>query len=189
MKRLLFGAALALATFSARAQVRFATSGHLDIESQPSMGFELPDYLGTGDSVRVVSPQPTANPHHLSDNMRRNFVYVSYPAYRGQVAGNGWVLRHYLVSTMDSTLLPTAAVPARTYTTTKVVTTRRYVPVTEANRSYGEGGKVVHVVATGSAAPRAAASSARSYSTGPRGGCYYLSSSGKKVYVDHSYCK
>ncbi|MCW3074266.1 MAG: hypothetical protein JWP69_1335 [Flaviaesturariibacter sp.] len=31
-------------------------------------------------------------------------------------------------------------------------------------------------------------SSARNYITGPRGGCYYLTSSGNKVYVDHSYC-
>jgi len=29
----------------------------------------------------------------------------------------------------------------------------------------------------------------RTYQRGPRGGCYYLGSSGKKVYVDHSYCK
>lgn len=28
----------------------------------------------------------------------------------------------------------------------------------------------------------------RTYIRGPRGGCYYLSSSGRKVYVDHSYC-
>lgn len=28
----------------------------------------------------------------------------------------------------------------------------------------------------------------RTYFRGPRGGCYYLSSSGKKVYVDHSHC-
>lgn len=31
-------------------------------------------------------------------------------------------------------------------------------------------------------------SSARTYYRGPRGGCYYLSSSGGKVYVDRSYC-
>ncbi len=29
----------------------------------------------------------------------------------------------------------------------------------------------------------------RTYAKGPRGGCYYLNSSGKKTYVDHSYCK
>ncbi len=28
----------------------------------------------------------------------------------------------------------------------------------------------------------------RTYTRGPRGGCYYLSPSGKKVYVDHSMC-
>jgi hypothetical protein len=28
----------------------------------------------------------------------------------------------------------------------------------------------------------------RIYTTGPRGGCYYLSGSGRKVYVDHSLC-
>lgn len=30
---------------------------------------------------------------------------------------------------------------------------------------------------------------AREYITGPKGGCYYINSSGKKVYVDHKYCK
>lgn len=181
MKRLLLVVALALSTFAAQAQVRYATGGHLAIQTQPSMGFELPAYLGAGDSAQVVSPQPSDNPRHLSENMRRNFVYVSYPAYRDQQAGTGWVLRHYLVSTRDSTLLPVAAVPARTYTTTKVVTTRRYVPVTEATRPYAETGKVNRVVVAGSAA--------RSYYSGPRGGCYYLSAAGKKVYVDRSYCK
>jgi len=29
----------------------------------------------------------------------------------------------------------------------------------------------------------------RTYRRGPRGGCYYLTSSGKKVYVDHGLCK
>lgn len=28
----------------------------------------------------------------------------------------------------------------------------------------------------------------REYHRGPRGGCYYINSKGKKVYVDHSYC-
>ena len=31
--------------------------------------------------------------------------------------------------------------------------------------------------------------SARTYLKGPKGGCYYLNSSGNKTYVDHSYCK
>ena len=30
--------------------------------------------------------------------------------------------------------------------------------------------------------------SGRTYQKGPRGGCYYLSSSGSKVYVDHKFC-
>ena len=29
----------------------------------------------------------------------------------------------------------------------------------------------------------------RNYITGPKGGCYYIDSRGKKVYVDHSYCR
>jgi hypothetical protein len=33
-----------------------------------------------------------------------------------------------------------------------------------------------------------AASSIGAYTTGPRGGCYYVNSKGKKVYVDHSKC-
>jgi len=32
-------------------------------------------------------------------------------------------------------------------------------------------------------------SSGRQYHTGKKGGCYYYSNSGKKVYVDHSYCR
>lgn len=31
-------------------------------------------------------------------------------------------------------------------------------------------------------------SSSRNYITGPRGGCYYINSSGKKTYVDRSLC-
>jgi hypothetical protein len=31
-------------------------------------------------------------------------------------------------------------------------------------------------------------SSGRTYITGPRGGCYYINSSGNKTYVDHSFC-
>lgn len=27
------------------------------------------------------------------------------------------------------------------------------------------------------------------YITGPRGGCYYVSNKGEKVYVDHRYCQ
>lgn len=122
---------------AAHAQVRFAAHSHLPIESQPKMGYELPAYLGSGDSVRVVTPQPTANPHHISAAMRRNFVFVRYPAYRDQAAGTGWVLRHYLVSTFDSTLLPVAALPAQTHTTTKVVTTRRAVRPGTAPRRKG----------------------------------------------------
>ena len=41
--------------------------------------------------------------------------------------------------------------------------------------------------------PRPAASrtsrTTREYILGPRGGCYYLSPSGRKVYVDHAYCR
>lgn len=29
----------------------------------------------------------------------------------------------------------------------------------------------------------------RTYYTGPKGGCYYLSGSGRRVYVDHSFCR
>lgn len=39
---------------------------------------------------------------------------------------------------------------------------------------------------TSATAPTAAA--ARTYQKGPRGGCYYLNSSGTKVYVDHKFC-
>lgn len=32
-------------------------------------------------------------------------------------------------------------------------------------------------------------SSGRTYHLGPKSGCYYYSGSGKKVYVDHSFCR
>jgi hypothetical protein len=129
MKILLPGAALVLLALTTRAQaVRYSTQGHLAITSQPGLGHELPAYLGLGDSVQLVSSPPTANPNHISANMQRQFVYVRYPAYRAQPAGQGWVLRHYLVGTADSTLLPMAAQPAQTWRITKVVTTKRYVP-------------------------------------------------------------
>ncbi len=37
--------------------------------------------------------------------------------------------------------------------------------------------------------PTAKTASGRTYQKGPRGGCYYLNTSGNKVYVDHSNCK
>ena len=36
--------------------------------------------------------------------------------------------------------------------------------------------------------PPASTPAARAYYTGPRGGCYYLTASGRKQYVDHSFC-
>lgn len=38
------------------------------------------------------------------------------------------------------------------------------------------------------ARPRRASAASRGYYTGPRGGCYTYSASGRKRYVDHSYC-
>jgi hypothetical protein len=35
---------------------------------------------------------------------------------------------------------------------------------------------------------KSATSAGSFYITGPRGGCYYWNSNGKKTYVDHSYC-
>jgi hypothetical protein len=38
------------------------------------------------------------------------------------------------------------------------------------------------------ASTQSSSSETRSYTKGPKGGCYYMSSSGRKVYVDHSLC-
>jgi hypothetical protein len=141
MKELLCGALL-LAAFSGQAQaVRYSTQGHLPIESQPALGFERPEYLGMGDSVRVLSKPAAAVAKGISETMRQHFVYISYPAYRGQPAGRGWVLRRGLVSTADSLLLDIPAMPSQTITTTKVVTTRRYVPVQQAGSAPKAGAK------------------------------------------------
>jgi hypothetical protein len=141
MKSLLCGALL-LAAFSGRAQaVRYSTQGHLAIESQPALGYERPEYLGMGDAVHLLDKPTTTVPKSISANMRQHFVYVSYPAYRGQPAGEGWVLRRGLVSTADSLLLDIPATPAQTITTTKVVTTRRYVPAQQAGSTPKTGAK------------------------------------------------
>lgn len=39
------------------------------------------------------------------------------------------------------------------------------------------------------ASSRRSSASSRVYHTGPRGGCYYYSASGRKNYVDHSWCR
>lgn len=142
MKSLLFSVALGLAALSGRAQaVRYSTQGHLPIESQPALGYERPEYLGMGDSVRVLPKPLTAVPSAISAAMRQHFVYVSYPAYRGQPAGQGWVLRRGLVSTADSLRLTIPPVPAQTITTTKVVTTKRYVPVSDKHKPHAAAPK------------------------------------------------
>jgi hypothetical protein len=156
MKHLLCGLALVLVAFSGRAQaVRYATQGHLPIESQPALGYEQPDYLGMGDSVRVLSTPPTATATSISAAMRRQFVYVSYPAYRGQMAGRGWVLRRGLVATADSLLLDLPPLAAQTITTTKVVTTRRYVPASQATPPKATSSKAGHPASSaGKATPK-----------------------------------
>jgi hypothetical protein len=141
MKSLLCGALL-LAAFSGKAQaVRYSTQGHLPIESQPALGFERPEYLGMGDAVRVLDKPTAVVSKGISANMRQHFVYVSYSAYRGQPAGEGWVLRRGLVSTADSLLLDIPPMQAPPITTTKVVTTRRYVPVQQAGSAPKAGAK------------------------------------------------
>jgi hypothetical protein len=142
MKHLLCSAALMLVAFSGSAQaVRFSTQGHLPIESQPALGYEQADYLGMGDSVRVLGNPSAAVSNRISAAMRQQFVYVSYPAYRGQAAGRGWVLRRGLVNTADSLLLDLPPLPAQTVVTTKVVTTKRYVPASQAVPAKAAGAK------------------------------------------------
>lgn len=135
MKALYISALLLLATFSGQAQrVRYCTQGHLPIESQPALGYEQAAYLGMGDSVHVLGKAPGAIPSTISQPMRQHFVYVSYPAYRGQPAGQGYVLRRALVRTADSLLLDIPAQAGQFISTTKVVTTRRYVSAQPTGR-------------------------------------------------------
>lgn len=82
------------------------------------------------------------------------------------------------------------AVDLQNYGVTKVASAR---PVTEQGDD--TPGRTAHVVATGERTPlptgysRHKTLAKHSYITGPKGGCFYLNASGKKVYVDHSYCK
>lgn len=65
------------------------------------------------------------------------------------------------------------------------------IPKPESDvKTASQTGPVETKPADGPAAPqKSATSESRTYQRGPRGGCYYLSASGKKVYVDHSYCQ
>ena len=133
MKTFYFGALLLLASLAGHAQsVRYCTQGHLPIERQPALGYEQAAYLGMGDSVHVLATAATPIPASISAPMRQQFVYVSYPAYRDQPAGQGYVLRRGLVRTADSLLLDIPAQAGRTISTTTVVTTRRSVVVPPA---------------------------------------------------------
>jgi hypothetical protein len=59
---------------------------------------------------------------------------------------------------------------------------------TTSARRYGTGGRVRRAEpSTPSYAPRL--SGGNGYYTGPRGGCYTYSASGRKRYVDRSYCQ
>jgi hypothetical protein len=50
--------------------------------------------------------------------------------------------------------------------------------------------RTTHAVSRPARRPAARSSAAsRGYYTGPRGGCYTYSASGRKRYVDHSYCR
>jgi|GEM_PF-6062438 len=145
MKTRYFGALLLLASLSGHAQsVRYCTQGHLPIERQPALGYEQAAYLGMGDSVHVLGQAAAAIPATISVPMRQQFVYVSYPAYRGQPAGQGYVLRRGLVRTADSLLLDIPAQAGRTISTTKVVTTRRYVSGPPAGSAPKPSAKAPH---------------------------------------------
>lgn len=55
--------------------------------------------------------------------------------------------------------------------------------------SASKSGEPKPVTLTGSPAAKTDSTESRTYLRGPRGGCYYLNSSGKKTYVDHGLCK
>lgn len=82
------------------------------------------------------------------------------------------------------------AVDLQNYGVTKVASARPVVGPGDEGPS-----RIAHVVATGEKAPlptgytRHKTVAGHSYITGPKGGCFYLDASGKKVYVDRSYCK
>ena len=44
------------------------------------------------------------------------------------------------------------------------------------------------IAATSGASAQTTTSDSRTYTKGPKGGCYYINSSGRKSYVDHSLC-
>ncbi len=163
-------------------EVRFSRYNQLPLQEMPGNGQPAIARLSAGDSVEVLS-QPGAVAH-VSQSTVQQYVFVRHAATQG------WVARQALVGSRDSVAMPTVvAVPSPPASDG----TARYVPVTEAARPYSAAGKNVRVTGTGASKPNYAkhrtSSTSRSYYTGPRGGCYYINSSGRKEYVDRSNCR
>jgi hypothetical protein len=64
-----------------------------------------------------------------------------------------------------------------------------WMPASSLRISATAGSLQTGLIDRAAAAPRASSNgTGKSFIRGPRGGCYYISGSGKKVYVDHSFC-
>jgi hypothetical protein len=171
MKHLLLAAGILLFGTTAQAQtslVRYVSVPHANIHTQPANGYDTAAHLEPGDSVTVVTNPPTDNPDHIPAASRQQFTYVLYPSYRDARAGKGWLPNYVLTDSRARATQQPAQEASLQATTVRVPSS-----------------KVTRTTATGSRS----AGAGRTYQTGPRGGCFYYSPSGAKVYVDHSYCK
>ena len=159
---------------------RYTRYDQVPLQDAPGNGQMPIALLSSGDSVQVLLSQPVVA--HMTKATMQQYVFVSHASEQG------WVMRTALVGSRDSV----AAKSPATLTAQPASSAGSYVPVTEAKRPYSAGGNTVRVTGTGARKPNYATprtSSARNYYTGPRGGCYYLNSSGNKVYVAHSFCQ
>lgn len=137
----------------------------------------------SGDSINVRT-RPDAKSPGIGKIFRCSYIRAyeldNNPDWVQIVFGdhNGYVLRDDVAADWDE-LEPSSEDSAR------LLSQSHYFKPTAAytaqlKKAAAEEARVLRVA---NAAPR------RKYYTGPRGGCYYINSSGNKQYVDHSYCK
>lgn len=135
---------------------------------------ETPEYLG--ESIDIIKRGDTVI---VFNDFQGVFVKALYKGKSGYV--------NYKVTTFSDKFREWAyhAEMQKISQTNKGIST----PLPSPSISSGsENTKTSSEAKTKVSSPKARSTTSRSYFRGPRGGCYYYSSSGKKVYVDKSLC-
>ena len=97
----------------------------------------------------------------------------------------GWVLKKFVVTDLSKITVP--GVDTASQSLVSIVPLVRYMGDDEHNPNKGNAAQFLPPKYKGG--EKQPGQVARIYHSGPRGGCYYLSGKGKKVYVDKKFCK